>query len=266
MNDECLFSHKGRLRNKFQDAHIVPVPMRRIGQADTAKKFSKNAAINIVSVGRIVPFKAYNFGITEVVRALSDDSLDVAWDIYGHGPDVDKLIKLVEEANKIPRSRISFMGPLPYESFPEVIRKYDIFVGMGTAAVEAAQLGTPTICAIDGSHTKAYGFLDELPFGNVGERLPERDEREISDLITSFVRASESEKELVARRCSAAAAKYDFESYLELCALHSIQPKHIWNSSLLYCRFYLWMARDNWLRKVFRGLASLIGMRRDLPT
>lgn len=95
----------------------------------------------IVSVGRLDDYKTYNIFMIEIVRRLVDRGLDVRYDIYGEGPYQSK-IELEIQKYKL-EDRVCLRGHLAYEHFPQVLKTAYCFVGMGTAAIEAAAAGVP---------------------------------------------------------------------------------------------------------------------------
>jgi hypothetical protein len=84
---------------------------------------------------------------------------------------------------------IQFKGEIPYTEMKSVLVGALAFIGMGTAAVEAASTGTPVIVPTAfAAEPESHGMLHELPFGNVGEynsRLPKRKTSQIlKELLT----------------------------------------------------------------------------------
>ena len=90
---------------------------------------------------------------------------------------------LEKKSSEIPDNlRISFRGPeIPLP--PTIFSDYDIFVGMGTAALEASSFGLPSIIAATDKRV-SYGFLglDTFDFGNNGEKTCS-----IKDALTRYV-------------------------------------------------------------------------------
>lgn len=97
----------------------------------------------IVSVGRLDDYKTYNLFMPAIIRRLVDQGFDMSYEIYGEGVFRPQIEALVEELGL--KERISLMGYLPYAQFPEVLEEAYAFIGMGTAAIEAAAAGVPTI-------------------------------------------------------------------------------------------------------------------------
>lgn len=97
----------------------------------------------IVSVGRLDDYKTYNIFMVEIVRRLVDRGLDVRYDIYGEGPYQSKIEGEIRKYKL--EGRVCLRGHLAYEDFPQVLEAAYCFVGMGTAAIEAAAAAVPVV-------------------------------------------------------------------------------------------------------------------------
>jgi hypothetical protein len=62
----------------------------------------------------------------------------------------------------------------------------DVFVGMGTSVLEAANTGTPSCVAVENQGEACYGFLHEAPTDSVGDRVDSFPERRLDDVLHSF--------------------------------------------------------------------------------
>lgn len=209
MNDECKKSHSLRWRTDLTLSSVIALP---INVADFAWRPTNNSRIRIVSVGRLVGFKKYNIGIPRIIQACLARGVDVTWDIYGDGPLRAQIEDETHRLNLMDRIKIA--GNLDYGNFDSTVARYDLFIGMGTAALEAAMTGVPTICATVDSATECYGYIYELPFGNVGEVLDAPPQVEIADLIQEYAVADDSQKYLLSQQCRAAAVKYGVPEFI----------------------------------------------------
>jgi len=146
----------------------------------------------IVSVGRLVDFKTYNLYMLDVVRSLREAGIPVTWDVYGTGP----LLK--EMQRKALRwglcDSVLFHGAIPYEQFGDIMCSAGVFVGMGTALLEAAACGVPSIVAVPHEvEGRTYGWVYDLPLGNVGEWQDTSPTQMISNLIENLIGMTEFE-------------------------------------------------------------------------
>jgi glycosyltransferase involved in cell wall biosynthesis len=115
----------------------------------------------IVSIGNLVNFKTYNSHLIRCLPelVLYDDNL--TYEIYGDGPEQEQL-KLL--ARKLGVSNIVFFkGAIPYSEMSSVLSGAFIFVGSGTAILEAAAFGIPSLIGIESTKDPiSYGFLNEI--------------------------------------------------------------------------------------------------------
>lgn len=123
--------------------------------------------LRIVSIGRLVPFKSYSIFGVKAVKRLRDAGVNVRWDFYGDGELRDEMEALAAELHV--QDWVKCHGSLDYRMFDQVVLASDLFVGMGTAALEAAQLGVPTVLAIIDSEAQSLGFLCDAADDSVGE-------------------------------------------------------------------------------------------------
>ncbi len=210
MNSECRSSHADRWKRNLSRCPILPLP---IETADACWAPSTRLCLHVVSVGRLVPFKSYNVGAAAIVKEGLRRGIAIKWDIYGDGPDEAAITKAIQESGVTALVRLK--GTLGYQQFASCVSQYDLFVGMGTAALEAAMVGVPTICATVDEPGHCYGYLDALPFGNVGERLSEPPTVDIGVLLEAFSAMDAAEKVRTGLQCRSVALQYSTSRFLE---------------------------------------------------
>ena len=234
MNEECRVANAKRWNVDLSDSPIAALPIDAAERIWAAKRGSE---MRIVSVGRLVDFKAYNLGAPGIVKSLRKRGVQLSWDIYGSGslqPDIQTEIEKCGVGDVV-----CLRGELPYSDFQARVSAYDIFVGIGTAALEAAMVGVPTICATDSHREHSYGFIYELPFGNLGELQSSPPTVEIQDLIAEFACATESDRARKSDMCRAAAMRYEMTGFIgQLLAVHQQQGA---KPSRLIKRFGAWL-------------------------
>ncbi|WP_439888867.1 hypothetical protein ACSX1C_07210 [Pseudomonas sp. MBLB4123] len=126
------------------------------------RKKSKSKDLVIGSIGRLVDFKTYNLWMIDVVHDLIKRGISVRYVIYGDGPLRADMIKKIEAYGLL--DRIELRGLLEYSKFTGAISEFDIFIGSGTAIVEAAGQGVPSLIGIESVDAPVtYGFLSEIP-------------------------------------------------------------------------------------------------------
>ncbi len=209
MNDAARDCHQGHWHT---DLTHYPV-LRIIGRDTDVKKvdYRQERRLRIVSVGRLVPFKTYNIHSPRIIRELVDAGVDATWDIWGYGPDLEAIAAAIWKYGVA--DRIQIKGPLDHCRFDATVVDYDLFVGMGTAALEAAKLGVPTVVAIENAQDNCYGFLPNVPGDSVGDRVEGYCEKPLFDTIIEFVHMSPCERKHLGDACISGAR--DRESKLD---------------------------------------------------
>jgi hypothetical protein len=105
---------------------------------DTISK-PKHDKVSILSVARFdFPFKGYILGLIDTFKTIALSTDKIALTIIGYGKGEDsvnqKLIALPKEI----RNRIKILNKIPYSEIATYIDQCDLFVGMGTTALDAA--------------------------------------------------------------------------------------------------------------------------------
>ncbi|MBY6016083.1 glycosyltransferase [Qipengyuania gaetbuli] len=256
MNEFCRASHERFLGCDLSMCPIVPVPIDPRESSWQPK--AGGGTVRIVTVGRIVPFKAYNFVLPKIVADLRSQGFLVECDIYGYGSHEYELVRLI--ASHGVENFVKFRGPIDLDTFDSTVLPYDLFVGMGTAALQAAQLGLPTLLAIDNDPTGVHGFVYDAPFGNVGEADNTESQTSLSDAIVDFITMTDKERLQVSCRCVSVANQYVFDNYVQKLTENScIRSGLLGELAAYYSRFYLWMTRDNRFRQLARFAKQLKG-------
>lgn len=120
-----------------------------------------NAPLKICAVGRLVEFKTYNLYMLDVVRSLLDKGIEVTFDIYGDGPLQEVMEEKIKSLDLAEHVRLK--GTLNYSEFDDTVSSYDLFIGSGTAIIQAAGLGVPSIAAVENmQQPETYGFFSEV--------------------------------------------------------------------------------------------------------
>ena len=76
--------------------------------------------------------------------------------------------------------------------------------------------------------------------------------------MNEAMRAGQAQRQGVSDAGIAYANRYVTDNYVEQLTTHAVartgMSRHL---AAAYCRFYIWMARDNWLRAVVRSVRQL---------
>ena len=214
MNQECKTQFAEIKHLNFDESPIIPLPVKSRNKVPVAV-----CPHQMISIGRIEPeMKTYNWNLLKVVKELRTKHPELTWDIYGDGQqeNIENLKQCIQKSEC--QDFVFFKGRVAYEQMEEVLDGKSVFVGMGTAAVEAASAGLPTLVSIAFSSAPvSYGFLHDLPFGNVGEKNDNLQKKRISEMLDELFSYSPSEYEKVCEKSLTVAKKFSAESsYLNI--------------------------------------------------
>lgn len=221
MNEECRSAHGAKWATDLSVSRLLALPVNHV---DARWHSSKKAVLRIVSVGRLVGFKAYNMGAAKIVKACLDHGVEVTWDIYGYGIQSNAIQAEIDLMGV--KGYVRLMGKLDYSNLESTLVSYDLFVGMGTSALEAAMIGLPTICATINEAAHCYGYLYELPFGNVGELQSAPPDVEMTELIQRYSTLDQDERLYLSSQCRMAAANYGLPKFADALAQMAANKKN----------------------------------------
>jgi teichuronic acid biosynthesis glycosyltransferase TuaC len=131
-------------------------------EANKTRPFS--LPLKLITVSRLLNWK----NIDMVIRSLRSFKHDFIFDIYGDGPEKDKLEKLINELGL--QDKVSLKGFINNDKLPSVFQNYTLFVmasfpeTLGRVYFEAMASGLPVIASantgVDGLVTEGkQGFL-----------------------------------------------------------------------------------------------------------
>lgn len=200
MNSACKEQHAKALGRDFAQSSVIPIPI----DLEQCLAQSSMTSKKIVSIGRIVNFKRYNFAMIKVMEELIVRGYDLEYHIYGDGEEFDSLTEAVNASSA--RQKIYLHGALDYAKLPEILQQSFLYIGMGTTIVEAASLGVPALIAIE-SETKplTYGLFGQIDPSNLGEKSDSLLKYPLLEKITYLCELnSEAYQELSAQSLAAA--------------------------------------------------------------
>lgn len=170
----------------------------RLGVIDSAQEckygFNSSKKIRMCAVGRLTDFKTYNFWMPNVIKELNINGYDICLDIYGDGNSEP----IVRNAVKNASAYVTLYPPFNYSEFNVIVSKYDLFIGSGTAIIQAASLGIPSIIGIESiNEPLTYGFFSD--FYDCEYNLKSLDIRKIPvfDVLKDFVNSSFENKKVL---------------------------------------------------------------------
>jgi glycosyltransferase involved in cell wall biosynthesis len=163
----------------YSEATIVPIGID-IKDYDLQQK--PRDLQRIVSVGNLVNFKTYNAHMIHMISQLLPELPNLQYAIYGEGPEKLILHALAKELRV--EDHVHFMGISSYLEFHNVVSNATLFVGSGTALIEAAALGIPALIGIESIKTpETYGFLSEIEGLNYNEYIADITKKPMLPLI-----------------------------------------------------------------------------------
>ncbi|QJE00897.1 glycosyltransferase family 4 protein [Massilia forsythiae] len=204
--------HASRLMTNLDDSPIVRLFV------DVEKyKFIRRGPLlrrKIVSIGRISPYKTYNFTVLDIIKNLTEIGHHLEWDIYGDGENFGELQETIIEKNL--EKYVHLHGTMSYSRFQEVLDDAFLFIGSGTSLIEASACGVPSLTTIEYSNEAlSYGFISEIEGFNLIE--PSLDKRifSIEEKILEILNASVSEYEQLQDQCYLKAISYSGSSVVD---------------------------------------------------
>jgi glycosyltransferase involved in cell wall biosynthesis len=158
--------------------------------------------------------KEYNIYMIEVVARLRRKGLPVKWIVYGEGPLGSEMKARINGLGL--NEAIELKGILPYAEFASALQDAYIFVGMGTAIIEAALCRVPGVVALAYDTTGVtYGPLYQFTFGNCGSLMATPPATTVQAEIERILRYSQQEYEAEMQRTRDYAQRYEMDSTME---------------------------------------------------
>ena len=165
MNHSFREEHARCMKENLSACPVIPLPVDTDRFADSPRRAKRG---KFVSIGRLTNFKTYNWTMLDTLLELDQLGEHGEYHLYGEGEKQADIERMIVEKGL--SDRVFLHGSLPYSQFSNVLEDAFCFVGMGTAAIEAAACGVPVLSGVDsvpGPHS--YGFLHETADGNIGE-------------------------------------------------------------------------------------------------
>lgn len=158
LNSSTQQHHQEKLNKSFDKSTIINlfVDVDKFLFLDRRKLPRKK----VISIGRLSHIKSYNLTLLPIFKKLEEAGMDIEWHIYGQGELETEMHELVDSMNI---NNVFLHGSIDYSSMNNVMKDCFLFIGSGTALIEASSAGLPSITTIEYS-TKAesYGFLCDI--------------------------------------------------------------------------------------------------------
>lgn len=139
---------------------IIRLPI--IIKTDIVSK-ARNKNVNILGISRFeFPFKGYILGLLDTFNDLSSCFDNLYLTIIGYGVGEDIVNKKIAGFTEDVRKKINLIHQVPYSEINDYIDKCDLFVGMGTTALDAANMNKISIIPVAyQSGDLAFGFFHD---------------------------------------------------------------------------------------------------------
>jgi len=182
MNSHVQQNHEGIFHREMQQTKIWPLPL------SVPPILSRGNESNvIVSVGNLKLFKTYNFNMLPVIKGLLEKGYDLRYHIYGDGPERARLQKKIHDLGL--DQHVFLKGQIPYQDFHKVVENARVFVGLGTAVLEASAAGIPSLMAVSYSKEPvSFGFVQQVPDYNAGTPIKGYRYESLSDLLEYVIK------------------------------------------------------------------------------
>ncbi len=202
--------------SRFFDVDLSNTTLVPIGIAlpkTTQESLGRPTSRRIVSIGNLVNFKTYNSHVIKCLPELISYNQDLTYEIYGEGPEEETLKELARNLGV--SDSVFFKGTIPYSEFSSVLSGAFMFVGSGTAIVEAAALGIPALIGIEStSDPITYGFLNEIDGLSYNELIPGKPLHTFKDKISLIIQSSDCWHE-IASNCKNKAQFFSIERTMD---------------------------------------------------
>ena len=166
MNEACVSAHRRNFGYSLENAIVIPLPMKVVSEPRPSRPLNR---VRVLTVARLVPMKGYVEGLIRAVAlAVREDGLDVELQVVGDGALMTRLRWVAFQTGV--SGRVNFVGSVSYDKLPAYYRDADIFVGMGTTALEAASYAVPVVIAEAYTHEfRSPGVFSEQNGFDLGE-------------------------------------------------------------------------------------------------
>lgn len=214
------------------------------------KQQFQGSRLDLVSVGRLVDFKTYNLWTIDVLQQLRDQGIDAHYHIYGEGNFKAQIEQKAQQSQL--GHALHFHGNIPYSQLAHTLLQYDVFIGSGTAIVEAASVGLPSIIGIESeTDSLSYGYLSEIPGFSYNENglYPKKP---VAPMLEAFYRLSEAEKIELSEQHVEKSALFSIQECSRRFDQFARQPLKDagWRPpALAYCISYFWFSLKHKIAK-----------------
>lgn len=207
-NESSLFNYSKFFGKDYSGSPVIPIGIER-------KKYSLGSfeSKKIVSIGNLVNFKTYNKHIIQLMPQFLKKCPNLSYHIYGKGPEEKKLKDLVKFFSV--EDNVKFYGYVDYNDIEKVLADCFLFVGSGTAILEACELGIPSIIGIESIQKPlTYGYLYNTETLSYNEYDPVKKTFEIKQIVDDLIQKGYQFWEIQADACKKKSGEFYIDNYL----------------------------------------------------
>ena len=169
-NDATRDHYAHFFRADYGAAPILPIGIQLPPRPTT---YAPPGRPQIISVGNLVDFKTYNAHVIRAMPELLRLAPALRYVIIGRGPEEGALRALATMVGV--SDHVDFLGQIAYAEIATHVRNATVFVGSGTALLEAAAVGVPALIGIESLDIpESYGFLSDIPGLSYNEHVAGR--------------------------------------------------------------------------------------------
>lgn len=207
-NNSMRLAYSDYFNEVFLDSPLLPIGIPLQKELVTQKEYTTQL---IISVGNLVGFKTYNKHIIGILPEILKTYPDIQYHIYGAGEELNQIKDLITSLNL--SNYVILKGILDYNKFDEIVSKAHVFISNGTAVLEAANIGVPSITGIESCELPvSYGFVSDIDGFDYNEYVPNKKTFEFKSLLNNLFQGGDSERERVGALCKAGVKKFDISN------------------------------------------------------
>ncbi len=194
VNQPCATDAEQQLGTPMPGISVEPVTFSSPAELPRVT----GAAPFVLSVSRLDGgMKAYVEGLIREFPRLAEIKPGLRLVIVGDGPAMPGLRRL---AASQPAGQVEFLGTLPNAELAPLYAGCEVFVGMGTAAVEAAMHGVPVVIAVESEpRGRSPGIWGDPQLVGFGEAVPGQPVRPLVEMVAPLLQDRAAAKVLAER-------------------------------------------------------------------
>jgi glycosyltransferase involved in cell wall biosynthesis len=209
MNEACRLEHEDATHRSFRASPVIPLPVD-IAPLPADRRIDSR---KIVSIGRLVEFKPYPFHMLRVISALRRRGVPIEYHVYGDGPERSRLEKAIRDAAL--SDAVFLHGTIDFSAIPMALADCRGFVGVGTAALDAAALGVPTVVAYESSEPLSLGFFHQTAPSEFGDARSRGPRYSLEEVVHRLLCSNDDEWSELAEAGLSHASRYGSERVVE---------------------------------------------------